>query len=102
VVATILELDDLPAQKLRPEKAADLNTIIVVCGATSKAPGIERIYQWATEIGVLVTAVVVCPGAVGVSVAKGLSVLRAHCDMLTITTDEEYLPTMLQWLGRAG
>lgn len=87
----------------RPSEAPDLNAIIMV-GRPDEPTGKEaaRVYNWARRIGVLVTAVVVSRDAAGLAVGANVNAMRLNADLITMTTDEDYLPTMLQWIGSSG
>jgi hypothetical protein len=101
VTVTELGLDVLAGG--RPAEAADLNAIVMV-GRPDEPTGEDasRIYNWARRIGVLVTAVVVSRDASGLAVGANVNTMRLNADLITMTTDEDYLPTMLQWIGSSS
>ncbi|WP_332712756.1 hypothetical protein [Pelagibacterium mangrovi] len=101
VAVTELGLDVLTGG--RPGEAPDLNAIVVV-GRPDEPTGEDasRIYAWARQIGVLVTAVVVSRDTSGLAVGANVNAMRLNADLITMTTDEDYLPTMLQWIGSSS
>lgn len=103
VAVTELGFDEVAALEGRPARAPDLNAVVVVL-RPDEPVGEEaaQIYSWARRIGVLVTAVVVFPNASGLFVGTNANAIRSNADMMTMTTDEDYLPTMLQWIGSSS
>ena len=101
VAVTELGLDVLTGE--RPAQAPDLNAIVVV-GRPDEPTGEDaaRIYGWAKKIGVLVTAVVVSRDTSGLAVGANVNTMRLNADLITMTTDEDYLSTMLQWIGSSS
>lgn len=73
---------------------------LIVVAAAPEAPVeyVERIYRWATELGILVTTVVIGEGGPGAG--PSLRKMRRNADMIVHTSDEDFLPLMLEWLGR--
>lgn len=102
VAVTELGLD-VPAQDGRPRQAPDLNAIVMV-GRHDEPVGEDaaRIYEWARQIGVLVTAVVVSRDTSALALGDNVNAIRHNADLITMTTDEDYLPTMLQWIGSSA
>lgn len=102
VAVTSLSLDAI-AQGTRPADLSELNSIVIVGRPDEETGGTAtQIYQWAGKIGVLVTAVVVSRDQTGLAVGANVQTMRTNADLITMTTDEDYLPTMLQWIGRTG
>ncbi|MBN13921.1 MAG: hypothetical protein CMJ15_01690 [Pelagibacterium sp.] len=103
VAVTELALDEIATLEGRPAQAPDLNAVVVVLRPDEPAgEDAGQIYSWARRIGVLVTAVVVFPHTSGLFVGPNANAIRANADMVTMTTDQDYLPTMLQWIGSSS
>ncbi|SDG27392.1 hypothetical protein [Pelagibacterium luteolum] len=91
------------ARDTRPAELSKLNSVVIVGRPDEETGGTAaRIYQWAGKIGVLVTAVVVSRDQTGLAIGANVHTMRTNADLITMTTDEDYLPTMLQWIGRTG
>ena len=50
----------------------------------------------------LVTAVVVSRDTSALALGDNVNAIRHNADLITMTTDEDYLPTMLQWIGSSA
>lgn len=99
--AVPLEPAVILAAESRPRIAPDLNALVIVGAPEEATAPLAEIYQWAGRIGMLVTGVVTTPQDADVTQGDCLKRLRKHCDLLCQTPDEDFLPTMLEWLGQA-
>jgi hypothetical protein len=103
VAAVMLPLDAVTIQSdgasTRPSALPDLDAVVIAAKADDPTDQAAAVYRWARAVGVLVTSVVVTEGEMALAVGENMRTLRINSDILAVTTDEEYLSMLLQWLA---
>lgn len=105
VAAEAIPLDAVAPQEgrfARPAGLTDLNAVVVVARPDDDIQEVTAIYAWARHIGVLVSTVVVSDEEGPMVSGPNVHTLRVNSDLIAMTTDDAYLPTMLQWIGSAS
>ncbi|OAM73519.1 hypothetical protein [Devosia elaeis] len=105
VATEVMTLDAVEPQSgiyRRPASMPDLNAVVVVARPEDDTTDARRIYAWAGMIGILVSTVVVSEDDGVIAGGPNVHTLRTSSDLLAMTTDDSYLPTMLQWIGSSN
>jgi hypothetical protein len=100
VVTSLEHLYEITAYKKEGEYSRDhghIGSIVVIVCPGDELTVVSGIYSLATELKILVTAIIVTDsGCKAISHSESLNLLRKSSDSVVITSDETYLQYMLE------